>query len=169
MRDGRALLGALIPILPLLAAPGAPEPIADILLGERLRIPIADLAERVPLAPDREFRVVELGRDTGTSQHLVAIRTAEVPHRHDRHDLFVMVRGSGTWRVGEQTLPVGQGSLLYVPRGTVHAFINESDAPAVAYAVYTPPFDGSDRVEVEAPEGDAKRPPDRGRAYSSSR
>jgi mannose-6-phosphate isomerase-like protein (cupin superfamily) len=153
MRERRALLGALIPILPLLAAPGAPEPIADVLLEERLRIPIADLAARVPLAPGEEFRVVELGRDTGTSQHLVAIRTAEVPHRHDRHDLFVvMVRGSGTWRMGDETLPVGQGSLLYVPRGTVHAFTNESRTPAVAYAVYTPPFDGSDRVEVGSAE-----------------
>jgi len=99
MRDARALLGALALTLPLLTAPGAPEPTVDVLLGERLRIPIADLAERVPLAPDQEFRVVEIGRDTGTSQHLVAIRHAEVPHRHDRHDLFVvMVQGSGTWR-----------------------------------------------------------------------
>jgi mannose-6-phosphate isomerase-like protein (cupin superfamily) len=153
MRDGRALLGALTLVLPILAAPGAPAPTVDVLLGQRLRIPLASLAERVALAPGEEFRMVELGRDAGTSQHLVAIRSAEVPHRHDRHDLFVvMVRGSGTWRVGDETLPVGEGSLLYVPRGTVHAFTNESGAPAVAYAVYTPPFDGSDRVEGEPPE-----------------
>ncbi len=153
MRDGRALLGALTLVLPILAAPGAPAPTVDVLLAERLRIPLASLAERVALAPGEEFRVVELGRDGGTSQHLVAIRSAEVPHRHDRHDLFVvMVRGSGTWRVGDETLPVGEGSLLYVPRGTVHAFTNESGAPAVAYAVYMPSFDGSDRVEGEPPE-----------------
>jgi mannose-6-phosphate isomerase-like protein (cupin superfamily) len=36
-----------------------------------------------------------------------------------------------------------------VPRGATHAFRNESEAPAVAYVVYTPPFDGKDRVAVE--------------------
>jgi mannose-6-phosphate isomerase-like protein (cupin superfamily) len=40
---------------------------------------------------------------------------------------------------------VGQGSILYVPRATVHAFRNTSDEPAAAYAVYTPAFDGQDR------------------------
>jgi len=125
-------------------------PTLDVLLGgERVRVPVAELARRVPLAEDQDFRVVELGRDAGTSHHVVAIRTAETPHRHDRHDLFVvMVRGHGTWRVGDATEPVGEGSLLYVPRGTLHAFANESGEVAVAYAVYAPAFDGKDRVEV---------------------
>jgi hypothetical protein len=30
----------------------------------------------------------------------------------------------------------------------VHAFANQSGAPAVAYVVYTPPFDGKDRVDA---------------------
>jgi mannose-6-phosphate isomerase-like protein (cupin superfamily) len=36
-----------------------------------------------------------------------------------------------------------------VPRGTPHAFANESGEPALAYAVYVPAFDGQDRVPVE--------------------
>jgi mannose-6-phosphate isomerase-like protein (cupin superfamily) len=36
-----------------------------------------------------------------------------------------------------------------VPRGTPHAFTNESGAAALAYAVYVPPFDGKDREPVE--------------------
>jgi mannose-6-phosphate isomerase-like protein (cupin superfamily) len=58
-----------------------------------------------------------------------------------------MVRGHGTWRVGDETLPVGEGSILSIPRGTVHAFANESDESAIAYAVYSSDFDGEDRVE----------------------
>jgi mannose-6-phosphate isomerase-like protein (cupin superfamily) len=61
-----------------------------------------------------------------------------------------MVRGHGTWRVGDETLDVGEQSILSIPRGTVHAFGNLSDGVAIAYAVYSPPFDGVDRVEVEA-------------------
>jgi mannose-6-phosphate isomerase-like protein (cupin superfamily) len=43
---------------------------------------------------------------------------------------------------------VGEGSILYVPRGSVHAFRNQASEPAVAYALYAPAFDGRDRVTV---------------------
>jgi mannose-6-phosphate isomerase-like protein (cupin superfamily) len=42
---------------------------------------------------------------------------------------------------------VGEGSILYVPRGAVHAFRNDAPEPAIAYAVYLPAFDGQDRVD----------------------
>ncbi len=152
MRNCRALPCALALSLLLVATSFAtdPAPTMDALLGaERVRIPLAALAERARLASGQDFRVVEVGRDAATSHHAVAIRTAETPHRHDRHELLVMiVRGHGTMRIGDATLPVGEGSLLYVPRGAVHAFANESGTPAVAYVVYAPPFDGADRVEV---------------------
>jgi mannose-6-phosphate isomerase-like protein (cupin superfamily) len=138
-------------LLLVAAAPaGDPAPMVDALLGkERVRIPITALAERAPLAPEQDFRVVELGRDAATSHHVVAIRTAETPHRHDRHEITVLIaRGHGTMQIGDATLPAGEGSLIYVPRGTVHAFANRSDAPALAYVIYSPPFDGKDRVEA---------------------
>lgn len=95
-----------------------------------------------------------MARDRHTSHHVVWIRTQEVPHRHDRHDLWVViVRGHGTMRLGDEERAVGEGSVLYVPRGTVHAFRNLSSAAAAAYAVYAPPFDGKDRVL----DGDAGR------------
>lgn len=113
----------------------------------RTTIALSQLASRVTLAPDETQRVIELARDAGTSQHLVAIRTQEVPHRHDRHDLLVvMLRGHGRMRIGADEQPVGEGSILYVPRGSVHAFRNEAAEPAVAFAVYVPAFDGKDRV-----------------------
>ena len=130
------------------AAGDTPPPMLDALLPSgRMTLPLATLAERVTLAPGEELRVVELARDASTSQHLVAIRGQEVPHRHDHHDLLVvMLRGHGRMRIGADEQPVGEGSSLYVPRGSVHAFHNESAEPAVAYAVYLPPFDGRDRV-----------------------
>ena len=105
MRNRRALTGALaLSLVWLAAAPAsAPAPTVDVLLGsERVRIPLAALAERVTLAPDQEFRVVELGRDADTSHHVAAIRGAEKPHRHDHHDqLVVIARGHGMMRVGD--------------------------------------------------------------------
>ena len=153
MRNRRALTVSLALSLVWLAAAPADDsaPTVDALLGgERVRIPLAALAERVPLAADQPFRVVEVGRDASTSHHLAAIRGAEKLHRHDHHDqLVVIARGYGTLRIGDRTLPVGEGSIVYVPRGQVHAFANQSSAPAVSYLIYTPPYDGVDRIEVD--------------------
>ncbi len=111
---------------------------------------LAALAASESLPSGEGFRIREIGRDKHSSHHLVWIRDRETPHRHDRHDLFVVIlRGSGTMRLGNEERPVGQGSVLYVPRGTVHAFRNTSGDVAVSYAVYVPPFDGKDRVEVQ--------------------
>lgn len=150
-RKAALLLCALVALAaPHGGADDTPPAVLDAGLGgERLHVPLAELAERAPLAPGQDFRVVEVGRDAHTSHHVVSIRTRETPHRHDRHELWVAVlRGHGTLRLGDATRPVGPGSLLYVPRGTVHAFANAADAPAVAYAVYAPAFDGADRVGV---------------------
>lgn len=111
---------------------------------------LAALADAETLGPDDAFRMREIGRDAHASHHVVWIRDREVPHRHDRHDLWVvMLRGHGTMRLGGEERPVGEGSVLYVPRGTVHAFRNLSGEVAAAYAVYAPAFDGRDRVDVE--------------------
>jgi mannose-6-phosphate isomerase-like protein (cupin superfamily) len=135
----------------LACSPAAQDPPRlDVLLDTRIALPLSELAARVPLEPGQPFRAVELGRSEHTSHHVAALRGAEAPHRHDRHDLVVvMLRGHGAMRLGDEERAVGEGSILYVPRGTVHAFRNASPQPAAAYAVYTPAFDGVDRVPVE--------------------
>jgi mannose-6-phosphate isomerase-like protein (cupin superfamily) len=108
------------------------------------------LARRSALAPGEDFKVVEVARDAATSHHVVWIRDREQPHRHDHHDLIVViVEGHGRMRLGGAERVVGEGSILYVPRGTPHAFHNEPGPPAAAYAIYVPPFDGKDRVPVD--------------------
>lgn len=118
--------------------------------GGRTTVELAQLATRAPLAEGEDFRAVEVSRDAATSHHVVSIRTKEVPHRHDKHDLLVvMLKGYGTMQLGDDVRAIGEGSILYIPRGTPHTFANHGDSPAVAYAVYLPAFDGSDRVLIE--------------------
>ena len=133
------------------AAQTAPPAVLDGLFPSgRMTVALEALEARAALSPGEAQRVVEVARDAVSSHHVVAIREAEVPHRHDRHDLLVvMLEGHGHMRLGDESRPVGQGSVLWVPRGTPHAFRNASAAPAVAYAVYVPPFDPGDRVVVE--------------------
>jgi mannose-6-phosphate isomerase-like protein (cupin superfamily) len=143
------LIGLLVG--PLLGVEGKPPAVLDALFGEERRIVALEALEtRALLGPGENQRVVEIGRDAHTSHHVVSIRDRETPHRHDRHDLTVVLLGGwGTMQIGDEERRVGQGSIIYVPRGTPHAFRNLSDTPAVAYAVYTPPFDGKDRVVEE--------------------
>ena len=148
--DGRRLLiGALaIQVLSAAVARGDPATVLDaVIAGQRMTIERDALIARAELREDQNFRVVEVGRDDHTSHHVVAIRDREQPHSHERHDLFVVIlRGHGTMRLGDQERPVGVDSILYVPRGTIHAFHNTSGEPAIAYAIYTPAFDGRDRT-----------------------
>lgn len=133
------------------AAQAPPPAVLDALFDDKRRtLALETLEGRAALGAGENQRVVEIDRDATSSHHVVAIRDREVPHRHDHHDLLVvMLEGFGTMRQGNQAKPVGQGSILWIPRGTVHAFRNTSPNPAIAYAIYFPPFDPSDRTEVE--------------------
>jgi mannose-6-phosphate isomerase-like protein (cupin superfamily) len=44
----------------------------------------------------------------------------QTPHTED--ELYVVLSGRGQLRVGEESRPVGVGSLCFVPAGAVHAF-----------------------------------------------
>jgi quercetin dioxygenase-like cupin family protein len=133
------------------AGEDAPPAVLDAVFGdERRTVALEELEQRPALGPGESIRAVEIARDANSSHHVVAIRDGETPHRHDRHDLLVMLlEGHGVMRMGDAARRVGQGSIVWVPRGTVHAFRNASDAPAVAYIVYSPAFDADDRIVEE--------------------
>jgi len=129
------------------------EAMVDVQLGTtRLSLPVAELASRVPLAAGEKFKIAELGRDGNSSHHVVALLDREPLHRHDSHDLLVFViAGEGEMLIGDQTKPIGAHSVVYVPRHTVHSMHNTTNKPLIGYAVFTPPFDGKDRVPVDKP------------------
>lgn len=145
------ILGVIALALGCASGGGSTPPVLDALFPDgRSTETLAALADIETLGPGDSFRIHEIGRDAHSSHHVVWIRDREVPHTHDRHDLWVvMLRGHGTMRLGDEERPVDEGSVLYVPRGTVHAFRNLSGEIAAAYAIYAPAFDGRDRVDVE--------------------
>lgn len=52
------------------------------------------------------------------------------PHRHKRvHDMFYVLEGTLTMRLGDETLELEPRSFVCVPPGVVHTFCNPSDAP----------------------------------------
>lgn len=91
--------------------------------------------------PQRASRTDRAGGRS--SHHIVALLGAEPPHRHDTHDLLVVVlEGEGEMVIGDATRPIGQHSIVYVPRHTAHSMHNTEQTPFMGYAVFTPPFDG---------------------------
>jgi quercetin dioxygenase-like cupin family protein len=51
-------------------------------------------------------------------------------HRHERlHDMFYVLDGVLTMRLGDETHELGPGTFVCVPPGVTHTFKNTSDAP----------------------------------------
>ncbi|MDR6291658.1 quercetin dioxygenase-like cupin family protein [Inquilinus ginsengisoli] len=62
-----------------------------------------------------------------------------VPHYHESWDEAVYgLEGTLTFQVDGRDVAVGPGQSLFIPRGIVHAFRNDSQAPAVCLSVLTP-------------------------------
>lgn len=52
------------------------------------------------------------------------------PHRHEQlHDMFYVLEGVLTMRLGAETHEIEPGTFVCVPPGVIHAFSNTSDAP----------------------------------------
>lgn len=61
------------------------------------------------------------------------------PHRHDKlHDMFYVLEGTLTLRLGKETRAAGAGTFVCVPPGIVHTFRNDSDGPVRLLNFNTP-------------------------------
>jgi quercetin dioxygenase-like cupin family protein len=73
--------------------------------------------------------------DTGGSLYLGEATIAPgfpgpPPHTHERlHDMFYVLEGTLTMRIGDETKELVPGSFACVPPGIVHTFSNASDEP----------------------------------------
>jgi mannose-6-phosphate isomerase-like protein (cupin superfamily) len=75
------------------------------------------------------------GDDTNNSFYLGEVVVAPgfagpPPHVHEHlHDMFYVLDGTLTIRLGDETLELPPGAFACVPPGVVHSFSNPSDAP----------------------------------------
>jgi len=82
------------------------------------------------------------------------------PHRHLAEDeLFYVFDGSVSFTMGDETRVIRPGESAFVPRGTKHTYVNESEKDARMIAVYTPAgMEGWFR-EVCTPADESGSPP----------
>ncbi len=109
------------------------------------------LASR-PLAPGEDLRVDDLHAGKDASLHVVQTRVGVRPHFHrDRDETVVGLRGEARMVVAGETIRVRPGVVVHVPRRMVHEARVESSAPCAVLTIFTPPFDGVDRIFVQDP------------------
>ena len=109
------------------------------------------LAEN-PLPVTENIKVTTLGQAAQVSHHIVQIRDRETPHIHKEHDVTVILsKGKGYLMLGKERVDLAEGDVLFIPRGVVHYFINTSTEPSVAFAIFSPPFDGKDAIPLDKP------------------
>ena len=84
------------------------------------------------------------GEHTGGSLLLVESTLAPgfagpPPHRHrELHDMFYVLEGTLTLRLGDRTIEAGPGSFACVPPGVVHTFANDGEGPVRLLNFNTP-------------------------------
>jgi quercetin dioxygenase-like cupin family protein len=116
-----------------------------------------------PVGGPLHFKV----RGEQTDGRLTAIENVIPPgegppvHVHANEDEFwFLIEGDLRFRLGDDVRMAPEGSFVYVPRGTPHAFQNTGDAPARILVMFTPSGmeEFFDRMaELEAPSPSAFR------------
>jgi mannose-6-phosphate isomerase-like protein (cupin superfamily) len=99
--------------------------------------------ERRDLGPT-SVTIKATGDDTGGSMYLGEAMLAPgfagpPPHVHDElHDMFYVLEGVLTVRLGDETRELRAGSFICVPPGTVHTFSNPGSEPVRMLNFNTP-------------------------------
>ena len=118
------------------------------------RLPLDLLLAKPRFARPDNIIAVTLAVGAHSSHHLVQVRQAEPQHLHAAHDLSVhLVRGQGRMHLGDQVFPMAMGDTTFIPRGVPHYFENTGATPAALLAVFSPAFNGRDRMPVGARPG----------------
>lgn len=122
-----------------------PEPIAPDPLVRPMRV--AHRATAAPLVVSDghlEVRILLDADGSGAMHAGLAVlegdpETRVAPHVHDAAaELLFIEEGEGTMTIGERTLAVRPGIVVYVPEGVVHSFEPTGARPLVALQVYAP-------------------------------
>jgi len=60
-------------------------------------------------------------------------------HRHPYEEIFILLDGEATFRVGDEELRIAAGEIVIVPGGVPHAFTNSGDGPLRQIDIHVSP------------------------------
>lgn len=112
------------PTLPVFSGTQDPADWFEPLPGERMRVRIA--------GESTEGRLTVL-------ENVVAAGAAAPGHfHHDVDELFIVLEGRIRVTCSNLKFDAGPGSAMFIPRGSAHSFVNETDADARLLSVFSP-------------------------------
>ena len=92
----------------------------------------------------------KLNSDSLVSSFVIFIKKEVKAHKHVTHSEHVYVlEGEGEMMIGDKTLKVKKGDMIFIPKRTAHSLKVTSSTPMKVISVQAPLFDGKDRVMVE--------------------
>lgn len=95
--------------------------------------------KRALAALPTDERYAEVVRHGTMSAGLYAPHESDDQEPHDQDEVYVVINGSGFFRIGDERQPFGSGDLLFVPAGVDHAFENFTPDFSVWAVFYGPP------------------------------
>jgi quercetin dioxygenase-like cupin family protein len=103
-----------------------------------------------PIDPARGATLTEVARGEQASVNVWQMTKGLPPHFHRSHEEVIFVKsGQAEVRLGDRTLTMQAGDMLLIPKGMVHSARALGDEPIRGISVFSPAFDGKDRIMVE--------------------
>ena len=60
-------------------------------------------------------------------------------HRHPYEEIFILLKGSATFRLGESTVDAREGQIVIVPPNTAHGFKNSGEERVLFVSIHPAP------------------------------
>jgi mannose-6-phosphate isomerase-like protein (cupin superfamily) len=102
---------------------------------------LADVLREHDGGPLKERRFIELqrSRDLSTGVYLLPAGQPDPQQPHTEDEIYHVLRGRATLRVGDETRPVGPGAVAFVPAGAPHRF-EDIEEDLVSLVVFAPAY-----------------------------
>jgi quercetin dioxygenase-like cupin family protein len=105
-----------------------------------------------------------LDADTNEGYLIIEVRSPAQqgvpPHIQQEDETHIILEGTHAFQIGDQTLELGPGAIVFVPRGTPHGFTNIGTGPARLLQVVSPGANFEQLLrELGEPIADPSTPP----------
>ena len=109
----------------------------------------ANLNELKPADFDN-IHVQKLEEDSLNSSFAIWVKKEVAAHYHENHtETITVLEGTATMTLGNEEFQIATGSVVFIPKGTIHSVQVSSKSPLLVISVQSPFFDGSDRIFVK--------------------
>lgn len=91
-----------------------------------------------------------ISSDSLSSSFIIFIKKEVKKHKHAFHTEHVYIlEGEGEMVLGEKTIKVKKGDIIFIPKNTPHSLKVTSIIPVKVLSIQSPYFDGKDRILID--------------------